>query len=87
MAQGGVWERPPHHLGVGLWQGRIHRGTWLAKWPQPQLHVGVDIKGHRFWRGAKTANQESLSNVAFLRTRIEFIDQFFGPGEVELTFG
>ena len=42
----------------------------------------MDIKGHRFWRGAKTANQDGLSNVAFLRTRIEFIDQFFGPGEV-----
>ena len=38
--------------------------------------VGVDIKGHRFWRGAKTAKEESLPNVAFLRTRLEFIDSY-----------
>ena len=52
-------------------------------------YVGVDIKGARLWRGAKTATEENLPNVAFLRTRIEFIEAFFGPGEVSeiwLTF-
>ena len=52
-------------------------------------YIGVDIKGARLWRGAKTATEENLSNVAFLRTRIEFIEAFFGPGEVSeiwLTF-
>ena len=51
--------------------------------------IGVDIKGARLWRGAKTATEEALPNVAFLRTRIEFITAFFGPGEVSeiwLTF-
>lgn len=51
--------------------------------------VGVDIKGHRFWRGAKTATAEAMDNVAFLRTRIEFIDRFFAKDEVSeiwLTF-
>jgi tRNA (guanine-N7-)-methyltransferase len=44
--------------------------------------IGVDIKGARFWRGAKTALEEGLSNVAFLRTQIELIDRCFGPDEV-----
>ncbi|MBI1268769.1 MAG: tRNA (guanosine(46)-N7)-methyltransferase TrmB [Cryomorphaceae bacterium] len=51
--------------------------------------VGVDIKGHRFWRGAKISKNEGLTNVAFLRTRIEFIAQFFEENEVNeiwLTF-
>ena len=52
-------------------------------------YIGVDIKGARLWRGAKTASEQALPNVAFLRTRIEFIEAFFGPGEVSsiwLTF-
>ncbi|MBR3441111.1 MAG: tRNA (guanosine(46)-N7)-methyltransferase TrmB [Bacteroidales bacterium] len=52
-------------------------------------YIGVDIKGARLWRGAKTATEEGIGNVAFLRTRIEFIEAFFGPGEVSeiwLTF-
>ena len=44
--------------------------------------IGIDIKGARFWRGAKTALEEGLSNVAFLRTQIELIDQCFGVDEV-----
>ena len=39
-------------------------------------YIGVDIKGARMWRGAKTANEQNLANVAFLRTRIEFIELF-----------
>ena len=52
-------------------------------------YIGVDIKGARLWKGAKFATENSLPNVAFLRTRIEFIEAFFGPGEVSaiwLTF-
>lgn len=44
--------------------------------------IGVDVKGNRLWKGAKTALEEGLSNVAFLRTRIEIINHFFAPGEV-----
>ena len=36
--------------------------------------IGVDIKGQRVWKGAKTINDEYIRNVAFLRTRIEFIE-------------
>lgn len=45
-------------------------------------YVGVDIKGARFWRGAKTALEENLTNVAFLRTQIELIDNCFAQNEV-----
>ena len=44
--------------------------------------IGVDIKGARMWRGAKTATQENLVNIGFVRTRIEFINSFFAEGEV-----
>lgn len=52
-------------------------------------YVGVDIKGARLWKGAKYAEENKLPNVAFLRTRIEFIEAFFAGGEVSeiwLTF-
>ena len=52
-------------------------------------YVGVDIKGARLWKGAGYATREGLKNVAFLRTRVEFITAFFAPGEVSgiwLTF-
>lgn len=45
--------------------------------------IGIDIKGARMWRGAKTANELKLINVAFLRTRIEFINSFFSRDEVD----
>lgn len=51
--------------------------------------IGVDIKGHRFNRGAKISAKEGLKNVAFLRTRLEFINRFFTENEAEeiwLTF-
>lgn len=52
-------------------------------------YIGVDIKGARLWKGAKHATLNHLPNVAFLRTRIEFIESFFAPEEVSeiwLTF-
>ena len=50
---------------------------------EPQRNfIGIDIKGARMWRGAKTATEQQMTNVGFLRTRIEFIDSFFAAGEV-----
>ena len=54
----------------------------LARIHPDRNYIGVDIKGARLWRGAKTAVEESLKNVAFIRTRIELIDLFFAPNEV-----
>ena len=45
--------------------------------------IGIDIKGARMWSGATQAQQEGLTNVAFLRTNIEIIDRFFAPDEVQ----
>ncbi|MCF0199358.1 MAG: tRNA (guanosine(46)-N7)-methyltransferase TrmB, partial [Bacteroidaceae bacterium] len=44
--------------------------------------IGVDIKGARMWTGAQDALNTGMTNVAFLRTNIEFIHRFFGPDEV-----
>ena len=54
----------------------------LARENNQRNYIGVDIKGARMWRGAKTSNEEQMKNVAFLRTRIELINRFFGPDEV-----
>lgn len=54
----------------------------LARIHPERNYIGVDIKGARLWRGAKTAIEEPLKNVAFIRTRIELIDRFFAPDEV-----
>ncbi|HOK50593.1 MAG TPA: tRNA (guanosine(46)-N7)-methyltransferase TrmB [Bacteroidales bacterium] len=45
--------------------------------------IGIDIKGNRIWVGAHKALSNKLINVCFLRTRIDFIESFFGPDEVE----
>ncbi|MDE7450585.1 MAG: tRNA (guanosine(46)-N7)-methyltransferase TrmB, partial [Alistipes sp.] len=54
----------------------------LAQRDPSRNYIGIDIKGARMWRGAKTATERGMTNVAFLRTRIEFIDSLFGEGEV-----
>ena len=54
----------------------------LARIHPDRNYVGVDIKGARLWRGAKTGVEEKMGNVAFVRTRIELIEGFFAPDEV-----
>ena len=61
----------------------------LAERDPERNYIGVDIKGARLWKGAKYVTEHRLPNVAFLRTRVEFITAFFAPGEVSeiwLTF-
>jgi tRNA (guanine-N7-)-methyltransferase len=52
------------------------------KYPNKNF-IGIDIKGARFWRGAKTAIEEQIPNVAFIRTQIELIEYVFAKGEVD----
>jgi tRNA (guanine-N7-)-methyltransferase len=54
----------------------------LAKKTTGKNFIGVDIKGNRLWRGAKTGHEENISNSAFLRTQIEFIEYLFAENEV-----
>lgn len=55
----------------------------LAKRNPNINYIGIDIKGARFWRGAKTAIEENLYNVAFIRTQIELVEYVFGENEVD----
>jgi tRNA (guanine-N7-)-methyltransferase len=51
--------------------------------------IGIDIKGARLWKGAKTINEQNIINACFIRTRIDLINAFFDTGEVSeiwLTF-
>ncbi|MHC5354402.1 tRNA (guanosine(46)-N7)-methyltransferase TrmB [Myroides sp. LJL115] len=54
----------------------------LAKRFPEKNFIGIDIKGARFWRGAKTAVESGLENVAFIRTQIELLENAFAEGEV-----
>ena len=65
-------------LGCGKGEYTI---SMARKFPDKNF-LGIDIKGARIWRGAKTANEEKILNAAFLRTRIELISSFFGKDEV-----
>ena len=71
----------PIVLELGCGKGEYTVG--LAKNFPANNFIGVDIKGARMWRGAKTANEQNLQNVAFVRTRIEFINSFFSADEVD----
>lgn len=71
----------PIVLELGCGKGEYTVG--LASSFPDKNYIGIDIKGARMWRGAKTANEQSLKNVAFLRTRIEFINSFFSADEVD----
>ncbi len=63
--------------------GKGEYSVSLAKKFPDKNFIGIDIKGARFWRGAKTAIAEGLTNVAFLRTQIELIEYAFAANEVD----
>ncbi len=71
----------PLVLELGCGKGEYTVG--LARKSPTTNFLGIDIKGARFWRGAKTALEEELPNVGFLRTQIELVDQVFDDGEVD----
>ena len=70
----------PIVLELGCGRGEYTVG--LARNHTDKNFIGIDIKGARFWRGAKTATDENITNVAFLRTQIELIECCFAPEEV-----
>lgn len=55
----------------------------LARLFPEKNFIGIDYKGNRIWRGAKTAIEEQIPNVAFLRIQIEKLLEFFNPGEID----
>lgn len=79
----------PRPIVLELGCGKGEYTVALAERDPSRNYIGVDIKGARLWKGAKYAETHHLGNVAFLRTRIELINAFFAPGEVDeiwLTF-
>lgn len=72
-----------HPVILELGCGKGEYSVELARRYPDTNFIGVDIKGSRFWRGAKTAVEENLHNVAFLRTQIELIEHCFGSNEVD----
>ena len=89
MAEGfplkGRWHEFFHNdnpivLELGCGKGEYTVG--LARVHRDVNYIGVDIKGARMWRGLTQARDEGLTNVAFIRARIDQIEHFFGSGEV-----
>lgn len=80
----GKWQKffnnNPIVLELGCGKGE-YSVALSQKYPEKNF-IGVDIKGARFWRGAKTALENDLKNVAFLRTQIELINNCFEENEV-----
>jgi tRNA (guanine-N7-)-methyltransferase len=66
-------------LGCGKGEYTVH----LAQRSTKVNHIGIDIKGARFWRGAKTAIEENMDNVCFIRTQVELIEHCFAVDEVD----
>lgn len=77
----------PIVLELGCGKGEYSVG--LAKLYPNKNFVGIDIKGNRIYIGAKQCIEQDISNVMFLRTRIDFINNFFDTNEIDeiwLTF-
>ncbi|MCF8230311.1 MAG: tRNA (guanosine(46)-N7)-methyltransferase TrmB [Bacteroidales bacterium] len=54
----------------------------LSKWYPERNFIGIDLKGARLWRGCKTVEEENIRNVAFIRSRADFLEDFFGENEI-----
>jgi tRNA (guanine-N7-)-methyltransferase len=63
--------------------GRGEYCLGLASLYPDNNYIGVDIKGARIWRGALTAIENEMHQIAFLRAKIEYIEHFFSAGEVD----
>ncbi|HRD57054.1 MAG TPA: tRNA (guanosine(46)-N7)-methyltransferase TrmB [Ferruginibacter sp.] len=63
--------------------GRGEYAIGLAGLCNNKNFIGVDVKGNRMYIGAKKAMDLQYSHVAFLRTQIEMINQYFDAAEVD----
>jgi len=72
--------KQPIVLELGCGKGEYTLGL-SQRFPNKNF-IGIDIKGARIWRGAKTALEEQRKNVAFIRMQIELIEKTFDTGEV-----
>lgn len=63
--------------------GRGEYTIGLAKLYPNRNFIGIDVKASRMWQGAKIALENGLKNVAFIRIQIDFLQDYFEPGEVD----
>jgi tRNA (guanine-N7-)-methyltransferase len=71
-----------HPLTLELACGKGEYAVGLGRMYPQRNYIGIDIKGNRIWRGAKTALDEGLSNIAFIRSHIDKLTDYFAAGEV-----
>ena len=71
----------PIYLELGCGKGEY--STFLAKKNPEKNFIGIDIKGARFWHGAKLSQESNLENICFLRIKIEHLEKFFADSEIE----
>lgn len=62
--------------------GRGEYSVALSKLFPEKNFIGVDVKGNRIWRGAKTGIEENLVNLAYLRAQIESLPDYFAENEI-----
>lgn len=67
---------------VELGCGRGEYTTGLSLLFPEKNFIGIDKKGARLWKGAKTSNEEKILNAAFIRIPVEQLDHYFAPGEI-----
>jgi tRNA (guanine-N7-)-methyltransferase len=81
----GTWHsffKNDHPLTLELACGKGEYAVGLGRMYQDCNFIGIDVKGNRIWRGAKTALQEGLNNVAFVRSQIDKVTDYFAKDEV-----
>jgi tRNA (guanine-N7-)-methyltransferase len=71
-----------HPITLELACGKGEYSVNLGRENRDHNYIGVDLKGNRIYTGAKQALAEGLTNVAFLRTQIGQLTQYFGKNEV-----
>jgi len=72
-----------HPVTLELACGKGEYTIGLAQLSPDKNFIGVDIKGNRLWAGAKFAIEKKMTNVAFLRTQIDKINEYFNKEEVD----
>jgi len=78
----GIFFKNDHPITLELACGKGEYAVGLGRLYSLRNFIGIDIKGNRIWRGAKTALDEGMKNVAFVRSHIDKITDYFMPGEV-----
>lgn len=78
-----VFADPSLPLVLELGCGKGEYTVGLAQNDPSRNYMGVDIKGARIYTGAKQVEEEGIPNAGFLRTQVEALPAFFGPGSVE----